>query len=106
MANESVIQVPIHLNAQSIEDAIVRAIVDSSIGKQMQIIIERKVEELKSQYYRSLETALDTAVKNEVNRLVLQEHSEIIRKVVKERITEEKIEAAVTAFWNKIDRGD
>lgn len=95
----------INIDSKAIEDAIVKGVIDSAIGKQIVDVIQDIINEKTSPW--GSKNILHDAIKREVNKVIgrivqeeILKNEEKIKGIILPKITEKVLDDLVTASFN------
>ena len=91
--------IQVNLTPEQINTAVADAIIKSSIGKALQVIIDRKVQELGRSYDNPIEKVVSSFIDDEIRRLITEKYSAQIGKCIAEKMTDELIADLFKKMW-------
>lgn len=93
--------VSVNLQADHINEYVVKAILDAKLGKIIQAAIQKETDKIKDSYSRVLEDAIKRAVQEEVTQFIKLELSEVVKEKCREKLTDDVVVTLVNRAWEK-----
>lgn len=98
----------VQIKPEDIEQAIVQAVLDTSLGKTIKEIAQKEIDDFGKSYMQR-DGAIARAVKQEINQMVINtirdEYSDLIKGIIKEKISTQVVEKFIGDAWEKLVGG-
>jgi len=96
------IQAAVSIDAAAINNFVAKAVMESSIGEALSKVINDQVKDLRSTYDRAMRTAVEEAIKQQIQKIIMVDHRELIDKIVRERITEDMAAKIINELFERL----
>jgi hypothetical protein len=92
--------IKVDVDAEAINAAVTKAILDSAIGAEMKRAIETTLSNLSRSYNNPIKDVVDKIVNEEIYKIVTTQHMEAIRAAIQENITDAVISEMTEKAWS------
>jgi len=93
-------EIKVDLNPEQINKTIADAIAKSAIGEELNRIIKEQVKKLSSSYDNPIEKVVHQEIVDQLRAVVTNEYSDVIKKMVQEKVTEEFTKEFFAKLWD------
>lgn len=88
--------IKIDINPEQINQAVVDAIIGSSIGVQIKDIVEKKVQELGNNFNNPIQKVVDQEIRNIIYKLLQSEYQEKMKDMVRQKMTDDTLNSVIS----------
>jgi len=92
----------VKIDAEQVNQAIVQAVLDSQIGEKVRGAVLKALEEKGYGTTTLIDDVIFAELKQITATAIHEQHAETLKRLVKERITEKKVEELLDRIWKKV----